>query len=320
VPFQGQAGSNLRSSASVSAASGESPALAATAASEDALALAKSHATATATEEEVAADAALAIVEEQPVQDKVYKAEPLHVRYLCRAEHRRTTGQIVSEEQKLEDMQKELDGLRGVSTKRSDDSKMQQLESDKKRMLYQIKLRKDRMDRLVAINPRTHEEMPEKLIDAARDGDTDFVRLAYDAKVDVNVQHKELRVTPLIMATIANKVTVVKLLLDLQANPRIQDINGATCVHYAVQLDHVHVLATLMDANPGKDWDTLTQKDAREMSPVDYARRPERSGCLRLMQNRLGGPIPVVWQVFKGWLSDKTGCCRPQINKRKGCC
>merc|ERR1711879_612644 len=126
----------------------------------------------------------------------------------------------------------------------------------------------------MGLNPKTHAELPDQLIAAARDGDADFVRLAFEVKVDMNVQDKEMQITPLISATIANKVTVVKVLLELKGDPRIQDINGANVAHYAVQLDHYHTLAALLDAFPGRYWDTFTMKDSRAMSAVDYARRP----------------------------------------------
>merc|ERR1711879_662584 len=81
-----------------------------------------------------------------------------------------------------------------------------EVELDIKRLEYQVNLRKGRIHRLVKLNPKTHEELPNELISAARDGDTDFVKMAFAAKVDLNFQDKELGVTPLIMATIFNKV------------------------------------------------------------------------------------------------------------------
>jgi len=247
----------------------------------------------------------------EPEEDTAFKAEPLHVRYLCKAEHRRAVGEIKAEEQRWNDLQTELIEPSISAEKR------QEIEDQIAKLRYNNKLRQQRFERLSQLNPKTHEEFPAQLIEAARDGDACYVNLAFEAKVDMDVQDKELKVTPLIMATISNKMAVMKLLLQLKANPRMQDVNGATCVHYAVQLDHVHALATILDANPGQDWDALTMKDSRSMSPVDYARRPERSACLRLLMNRMGGPIPVAWQVFKGWLSDKTGCCRPNVVKQK---
>lgn len=244
-------------------------------------------------------------------EEETFKAEPLHVRYLCKSEHRRAVAEIKEEDQRWNDLQTEL------MEPTISDEKRQEIEDQIRKLRYKNKLRQLRFERLSQLNPKTHEEFPAQLIEAARDGDASYVHLAFEAKVDMDVQDKELKVTPLIVATISNKMTVMKLLLKLKANPRVQDVNGATCVHYAVQLDHVHALAALLDANPGQDWDALTMKDSRSMSPVDYARRPERSACLRLLMNRMGGPMPVAWQVFKGWLSDKTGCCRPQVVKQK---
>jgi len=254
----------------------------------------------------------------EPEEDGRFIAEPLHVRYLCKLEHRRAVKDIKAEEAKWTELNTELTDPNTSADRRKE------LEAQMSKLNYQNRLRQQRFERLSQLNPKTHEELPAQLIQAARDGDSSFVLLAHEAKVDMDVQDKDLEVTPLIMATVSNKINVVKLLLELKANPRVQDVNGATCVHYAVQLDHVHALTALMDANPGEDWDNLTQKDSRSMSPIDYARRPERSACLRLLMNRMGGPVPVAWQVFKGWLSDKTGCCRPKIIKqtsaKKGGC
>merc|ERR1711879_222566 len=53
-------------------------------------------------------------------------------------------------------------------------------------------------------------------------------------------------------------------------------------------------------------------KDKRGRSPIDYARAPGRKHFQQLLRRSLGGPLPMLWQIFNGWISDHTSgsCCR----------
>merc|ERR1712083_1143308 len=94
----------------------------------------------------------------------------------------------------------------------TDPKERDQIEEEVRRFEYQERLRQLRLARLGQLDPKSYKELPEQLIAAAREGDTEYVKLAYEAKVDLDVQDKELLATPPIMATISNKVNVVKLL------------------------------------------------------------------------------------------------------------
>lgn len=163
-----------------------------------------------------------------------------------------------------------------------------------------------RLRKLCALGP-DHTELPKQMVQAAKDGDAFYVSFCAEAKVDVDVQDK-LLVTPLIAATIANKVSVVNQLLKLKADPRVQDCNGATCVHYAVQLNHVHALAAILD-HPGNS-DAFTIRDTRDRTAIDYARGPQRDHVLRLLRNRFGGPTGLMYQVVRGRTLDWCGVPR----------
>merc|ERR1711933_156936 len=101
---------------------------------------------------------------------------------------------------------------------------------------------------------------------------------------------------------VTNKVSAVRVLLELSADSCAQDLNGATCAHYAVQLDHVHVVAALLDVHWGEHWGALTVKDDNDRSAFDCARCDGRAHMVQLMQSRMGGPMPMLWQVFRGWM------------------
>merc|ERR1712107_854312 len=96
----------------------------------------------------------------------------------------------------------------------------------------------------------------------------------------------ESGMTPLMHSTITNKLTVVTLLIEHRADLHVQDCNGATATHYAVQFRHIHALQELLNVEGGKE--TLIIKDARRLTPIDYARTKEREQCMQLLAHSLG--------------------------------
>merc|ERR1719399_2004004 len=100
----------------------------------------------------------------------------------------------------------------------------------------------------------------------------------------------------------------MKLLLERRADPRIQDINGATSAHYSVLMKHYQALVVILDAGrKNENFDVVTVRDVRGKSAVDYARKREREEIIKLLQNKMGGSYALLWQIFKGWCCDKTG-------------
>eukprot|EP00439_Symbiodinium_sp_Y106_P087239 s121_g42.t2 len=139
--------------------------------------------------------------------------------------------------------------------------------------------------------------LPEQLIEAGADGDYEFIRLCVEAGVPLDI-FNERGVTPLISATVNNKVASARLLLESGADPSMQDINGATCAHYAIELRRFQILDAALEAmSRRRSWVAIYIKDARGYNVLDYARLPDHDESLRLLKLRLGGPLGFVWAV-----------------------
>jgi len=247
-----------------------------------------------------------------------FEPEPLHVRSMFHAERRVADRELAKEQHKLETTTELLSSCDEVR----EGPRFKELSETAARCRYNVNLLERRKKRLGSLDPLSHTELPQQTIEAAFDGDLRYVKLAIEAQVSIDVQDK-LGKTPLIAATITNRVSVVKLLLEFKADPYIQDANLATCAHYAVQLNHVHSLDALFHVHPGEYWDVVTMKDSRGLSAIDYARPAQRQDFQQLLRTRMGGPVPVLWQVFKGWMADKTGVPRRggrQAAQQRGCC
>lgn len=162
------------------------------------------------------------------------------------------------------------------------------------------------LERLDALG-RGYDGISRQCIAAARDGDVDYVRFCLDARVDADTKDK-FGVTPLIAASSSNRLGTVQLLLERKADPRCQDINGATCCHYAVHLSHFHVLHAMLQHRG--NFDSFTVKDSRQKSALDYARKADKKQVMQLLKHEMGGSCPVLWQVFKGCTWDCVGISR----------
>jgi len=226
------------------------------------------------------------------------------VRALVQEERRRTAREISAEAEILASRQSLLAACNRVY----DPETWQGLADDVERSRYNLKLMRSRMKHLDALNPKNHAELPHQMHEAARLGDARYVELGCEAGVPLNLKD-EKGMTPLIVATVANKVSVVKVLLEFCADPSVQDHNGATCAHYAVQLNHIHAFAALLDVHPREYWDVLTIRDTRGCSAIDYTRREDRKPCQQLLRNRVGGPVVVLGLILKRALTDRLSRC-----------
>lgn len=231
--------------------------------------------------------------EEEEATQPAFDPEPLHVRQLAQVQRRKLAAEFLDLKDRMRLLQDDQDSPTGGD--------------EVKRLQYRRRILEKRSERLRDLGPK-HAELPLQFINAARDGDTGYVRFCVEAQVDVNTRDRA-NMTSLIVATISNKVSVVKLLLHLMADPCMQDVNGATCTHYAVQLNHLHALALMIDTPP-KHWDALTIKDLRQRTAIDYARNSSREDVLRLLRNRMGGPLGLAWQITKGRAADFMGIPR----------
>merc|ERR1712008_97652 len=172
-----------------------------------------------------------------------------------------------------------------------------------KRLRYSERLIQLRQQRLEALNPFTFANLPDQLVPAAHDGDTSYVRLIVEARVSVDIQDDK-GMTPLIAATVTNKISTVRQLLELRADANLRDQNGATCAHYAVQLDRAHIMNALLEMNAGEHWDSLTVQDQLGYSAIDYAKQPGRGPIRQLLRARIGGGIHMMLHINKAKLLD----------------
>jgi len=128
------------------------------------------------------------------------------------------------------------------------------------------------------------ENVEDHVFQAARDGDLDYLKFALEVGIPVNILDE--RGTSLLMhAVFCNRMSIVKMLMDRQADMSLQDANGATCLHYAAIMQRHHALLQFLDAGLGNIW----LKDNGGFMAVDYARRPDQEKTMQLFTARLGG-------------------------------
>jgi len=279
------------------------------------------------------------------VEQPEFKPAPLHVRGLCQAAKRACHRELVKETERLnaakalqtQSQEQKLSKKTGrafasvfapvVAEAVADDcltaSELAEIEyqgADKivLRLEYIVNVLERRRDRLATIDNKTFKQLPGQLVEAGADGDYDYVRLCSDAGVPLDVFNNR-GVTPLIAATTGNKVATARLLLERRADPAMQDINGATCLHYAIELHRYQILdAGLEAASKRRSWDALYSKDARGKTVVDYARMPGREESLRLLKLRLGGPPGVLLTVAGGMVHNAVNALPEGSKSKKG--
>ncbi|CAJ1339281.1 unnamed protein product [Effrenium voratum] len=230
------------------------------------------------------------------LENPVFKPAPLLVRGLCQSARRACTRQLSVAEPRLAEALALRDGRRSEPELLTEDEQMD-LGVTCRRLQYHVALLQRRWQRLCQIDNTTFQQLPQQLIEAGADGDYDFIKLCVEAQVPLDV-FNERGVTALITATVNNKVQSARLLLDAGADPSMQDINGANCAHYAIELQRFQILDVALEAmNRRRTYVALYVKDARGKTVLDYARSPGHEDSLRLLKLRLGGPLGFVWAV-----------------------
>jgi len=230
-----------------------------------------------------------------------YNPEALHVRAMIKLEKRATERMLMRATKLYND---EVAILHTID-EQQDKQTYKRHTAHVRKIKYELDIIDARAKMLAAVDPATHTELPHEMIKAAGRGDREGVILAFQAKVPLDAQNNE-GLTALMTASLHNKVSVVNLLLELQADPSIQDANGATCLHYAVQMNHLFPFKEVVDYPPvGCNHPVLTIKDSRDWSALDYARLPDRKDFKDMLSKQLGGGHGILWTVFKGWMSDK---------------
>lgn len=236
--------------------------------------------------------------------------QPLHVRGLRLAAGRKAQVDLAEQQDKLLYLEAAKDG--GVDLEEAKDP--EQLEIDIEKARYLAKMMEKRVERFKELGPKC-EELCAQVFAVAAEGDADYLRFSLDARVHPDMQDAS-GMTTLMHATITNKLTVVQTLLEHRADPGVQDVNGATASHYAVQLCHIHVLKELVTPESGLG--ALAIRDARKFTPIDYARIAERTECMRLLVHRLGGRHRVAVMAYCTPHPDDPGCCPCSRVRKKG--
>jgi len=241
-----------------------------------------------------------------------FQPEVLHVRALILEERRSCARQLLSVKAELNRKQGMLefmdcDDLHSSGSEHTLDTveeELHRMDKEAKRLRYTERLLELRQRRLLALNPVTFSELPQQLLSAARDGDASYMQFGAEAKVSLDVQDDQ-GMTPLIAACIANKVSTVRTLLELRADSNLRDQNGATCAHYAVQLERAHVVLALLEVKAGAHWDSLTVKDTFDRTALDYAKQVERGPIRQLLRSHIGGGVHMLLHITKGQLLDE---------------
>jgi len=260
---------------------------------------------------------------------------PLHVRGLCQAAKRACAKELEREAERLHAAEECLRQFREASGGRAfksvfagviadnladeclTDEERDNIEIAEKRIRYNVELLQHRRTRLANLDNKTFQQLPAQLIEAASQGDAEYIRLCAEASCPLDI-FNERGVTPLIMATVNNKVSSAKLLLQCKADPAMQDINGASSAHYAMELRRFQILdAILEQCGRSKTYTAVYVKDMRGKSVLDYARLPGREEALRLLKLRLGGPLGLVWSVGQGVVHQAVDGLPEGTNKSK---
>lgn len=88
---------------------------------------------------------------------------------------------------------------------------------------------------------------PLPLIMAAKNGQTNLVRMLLDRGADVNLRDRETEVTPLIVAAQQGHLQVVEVLLQKGADVSARDKNGKTALSEALRYQHDDVAKLLKE-------------------------------------------------------------------------
>ncbi len=156
-----------------------------------------------------------------------------------------------------------------------------------------------------------NEWTKQKLFEAARNGETESVRTAIDAGVDVN-STTDYNSTALFFACDRGNLELVKLLLEKGANPNVEDsFYHATPVTWAQQNGHFDIVLELL-ANGGKGGDSLllaavSGADADQARKILETKSVSSSAIARAYQVAKSKNSEALLAAFSGIDSEAIG-------------
>jgi hypothetical protein len=109
------------------------------------------------------------------------------------------------------------------------------------------------------------EEMPLSIHEAAKNGDLKAMKEYIEKKQSIDTQDQK-GITPLGYAVGANRIVIVKMLLDKRANPFAVDSSGNSAMHYAAGYGRKELVEYLMKMGV-----SVGQANAKGQTPLTVA-------------------------------------------------
>merc|ERR1711972_866670 len=122
------------------------------------------------------------------------------------------------------------------------------------------------------------DETPLNIHEAAKNGDLKAVNEFLAKKQPLDAQDQK-GITPLGYAIGANRIAVVKLLLDSRANPFSVDSTGNSGLHYAAGYGRKELVEYLL-----KTGGSVTQANAQGLKPLDVATTNKHEAVIAVLK------------------------------------
>merc|ERR1719446_1727724 len=122
------------------------------------------------------------------------------------------------------------------------------------------------------------DETPLNIHEAAKNGDLKAVQEFLEKKQPLDAQDQK-GITPLGYAVGANRIAVVKLLLDSRANPFAVDSSGNSALHYASGYGRKELVEYLL-----KTGGSVSQSNSQGLRPLDVATQNRHEAVVQVLK------------------------------------
>jgi len=126
------------------------------------------------------------------------------------------------------------------------------------------------------------DDTPLSIHEAAKNGDLKAVQ-EYQAKQKPLDAQDQKGITPLGYAIGANRIAVVKLLLDSRANPYAVDASGNSGLHYAAGYGRKELLEYLLKVGAA-----VNQANSQGLTPLGAATQNRQEACIQVLRSHGG--------------------------------